>query len=111
MRFLRWLAVCNNPRIKKMDAMSVHKRYRVCRCHFDSDCFNGGCRRLLNTAVPTLYLASGNHYKKEDESNDLNSDLTVYMPIKLDTDDTSKHFELVVSENKIMSSPTEVKSM
>lgn len=36
--------------------MTIHRRYRICRRHFDSDCLNGGCRRLLNTAVPTLHL-------------------------------------------------------
>lgn len=38
--------------------MTIHRRYRICRRHFDSDCLNGGCRRLLNTAVPTLHLDS-----------------------------------------------------
>lgn len=36
--------------------MSVYKQYRICRRHFESSCMNGACRRLLNTAVPTLHL-------------------------------------------------------
>lgn len=36
--------------------MAVYKQYRICRRHFESSCMNGACRRLLNTAVPTLHL-------------------------------------------------------
>lgn len=28
----------------------------MCRLHFANDCFNGACKRLLETAVPTLRL-------------------------------------------------------
>lgn len=36
--------------------MIVYKQYRVCRLHFSKDCFNGGCKRLLNSAIPSLNL-------------------------------------------------------
>lgn len=48
--------MCNDTRFDNLDPHAIHKRYRICRRHFDSDCLNGGCRRLLNTAVPTLHL-------------------------------------------------------
>lgn len=38
--------------------MIIYKQFRVCRLHFDKDCFNGGCKRLLNSAVPSLLLAN-----------------------------------------------------
>lgn len=48
--------MCNDPRIDALEPILVQKRYRICRRHFDSDCMNGGCRRLLNTAIPTLHM-------------------------------------------------------
>lgn len=100
-RFKRWLKACNNPRIQKMDEMSVHKRYRVCRRHFDSDCLNGGCRRLLNTAVPTLYLnpSTTNTTENSDESDNLitTPGNIIYSPEARDYEE--EHFELVLTEN------------
>jgi hypothetical protein len=29
--------------------MLVYKQFRVCRLHFAPECFNGACKRLLNT--------------------------------------------------------------
>lgn len=103
-RFKRWLKACNNPRIQKMDEMTVHKRYRVCRRHFDSDCLNGGCRRLLNTAVPTLYLNSSSTTTQEIENSDASENLIttpeniIYIPGAADY--SEEHFELVLTENK-----------
>ncbi|XP_053667880.1 bleomycin hydrolase [Anopheles marshallii] len=55
-RFRRWLALINNPRLLRMNPLSVFKSARVCRRHFGPDCFNGACRNLLPIAIPTLYL-------------------------------------------------------
>lgn len=56
-RFNEWIKACNNPEIDSKDPEKVYKQHRICRRHFDTDCFNGGCRRILETAVPTLFLA------------------------------------------------------
>lgn len=50
--------------------MAIYKRYRICRRHFDTDSMNGGCRRLLKTALPTLYLNSNIKEEYIDESMD-----------------------------------------
>uniref|UniRef100_A0A182PSG3 THAP-type domain-containing protein n=1 Tax=Anopheles epiroticus TaxID=199890 RepID=A0A182PSG3_9DIPT len=55
-RFRRWLALINNPRLFRLDPLNVYKSVRVCRRHFGPDCFNGECRKLLPTAIPTLCL-------------------------------------------------------
>uniref|UniRef100_A0A182QST1 THAP-type domain-containing protein n=1 Tax=Anopheles farauti TaxID=69004 RepID=A0A182QST1_9DIPT len=55
-RFRRWLTLINNPRLLRMEPMSVFKSARICRRHFAADCFNGDCRKLLPTAIPSLYL-------------------------------------------------------
>lgn len=68
-RFRRWVAACNDPRFDSLDPMTIHKRYRICRRHFDSECLNGGCRRLLNTAVPSLHL-SGDRIELNAMAND-----------------------------------------
>lgn len=108
-RFKKWLEACCNPRIQKMDAISVHKRYRVCRRHFDSDCLNGGCRRLLNTAIPTLHLnPSTKTIVKADQSDPLTTARNIiYLPVE--THDTEEHFELVLTENKCTDDVGDVK--
>lgn len=109
-RFKRWIVACNNSRIRKMDPMSVHKRYRICRRHFDSECLNGGCRRLLNTAVPTLFLHSSSESNADsDESNNLFTTARNIIYIPVATDDTEEHFELVLTENKTLVSSNDVK--
>uniref|UniRef100_A0A182JQJ1 Bleomycin hydrolase n=1 Tax=Anopheles christyi TaxID=43041 RepID=A0A182JQJ1_9DIPT len=55
-RFRRWLVLINNPRLFRLDPLNVFKSVRVCRRHFGADCFNGVCRNLLPTAIPTLNL-------------------------------------------------------
>lgn len=55
-RMQQWLDACNNPKIRHRDPMLVYKQYRMCRLHFATDCFNGACKRLLETAIPTLRL-------------------------------------------------------
>lgn len=56
MRFKRWLQACNNENVATKPPMLVYKQYRICRRHFDASSMNGGCRRLLKTAVPKLHL-------------------------------------------------------
>lgn len=83
----------------------------MCRRHFDSDCFNGGCRRLLNTAVPTLYLKpSAESEQLLEESNNLITTVEkniLYVPVA--ADDREEHFELVLTENKIIVDTNDVK--
>ncbi|XP_052870148.1 bleomycin hydrolase isoform X1 [Anopheles cruzii] len=55
-RFRQWLAVISSSKLHTMDPILVFKSMRVCRRHFGSDCFNGECRRLLPSAVPSLHL-------------------------------------------------------
>lgn len=55
-RFKRWLQACNNENVAKKPPMLVYKQYRICRRHFDGTSMNGGCRRLLKTAIPKLHL-------------------------------------------------------
>lgn len=106
-RFEKWLEACSNPRIEKLDRMLIHKRHRVCRRHFDTECFNGGCRRLLNTAIPSLYLYDVKPLRKSKSRSIVNDiDLLpqevpieeiTYVPIALDEDNSNEHFELFVS--------------
>lgn len=108
-RFKQWLKACNNPRIQKMDPMAVHKRYRICRRHFDADCLNGGCRRLLNTAVPSLYLKSASKpiVRVETVNTFESTESIIYLPVPIGEEDSDEHFELVLTDNKA----SDVKSM
>lgn len=122
-RFRQWVHMCNDPRLDALEPILVQKRYRICRRHFDSDCMNGGCRRLLNTAIPTLHM-NGSPGKNlnliVEETNDLESkyilavkdDLTlVSVGIEETKDDQEKHFEIIpTSKPTPMSVPT-VESM
>jgi hypothetical protein len=51
--------VLNSDRLYKFDPAVVFKRFRVCRNHFAADCFNGQCKKLLPTAVPSLHISTG----------------------------------------------------
>lgn len=55
-RHNQWRDACNNPLLREKTCQQVYTLFRICRRHFDKESLNGGCRRLLNTAVPTLYL-------------------------------------------------------
>lgn len=114
-RFQQWLDACNNPKFEQMDAMTIHKRYRICRRHFDSDCLNGGCRRLLNTAIPTLYLnpvseteceiiETDTSIKTSTEASDI-----IYLPVSTVDDEIGEHFELFVPESDPISLTKEIK--
>lgn len=76
-RHNQWRAACNNPRILEKSCQQVYNLYRICRRHFDSDSLNGGCRRLLSTAVPTLHLndeSTGNIYVADIDGDAENYD-------------------------------------
>lgn len=62
-RHNEWMTAINSSKLYAKKPILVYRQYRVCRRHFDKDCFNGGCKRLLNTAVPTLYLHSSQKSK------------------------------------------------
>lgn len=55
-RHLSWIRAINFDRILKYDPMVVFKRFRVCRNHFKKDCFNGECKKLLTSAIPTINI-------------------------------------------------------
>lgn len=63
----QWIEATNNPKLKKIEPMLVFNRYRICRKHFARWCFNGDCKRLMKSAVPTLFLDGE---KCEEESED-----------------------------------------
>lgn len=92
-RFQSWIEACNNSRLQQMDALTVHKRYRICRRHFDADCLNGGCRRLLNTAVPTLHLS------KLEGTGDSNVVKSIYVPDNQANFKSEQHVELIPTED------------
>lgn len=74
-RFGLWVETCNNVKVRTcQDEMAIYKRYRICRRHFDTDSMNGGCRRLLKTAVPTLHL---NWDAKEEYIDDDADDILI----------------------------------
>lgn len=83
--------------------MTIHRRYRICRRHFDSDCLNGGCRRLLNTAVPTLHLEPDADSIQIDESGNLTvkPSNVVYLSVVADEDnEMDEHIEFIVPEEE-----------
>lgn len=57
-RHNEWMTAINSTKLFSKKPMLIYRQYRVCRRHFEPDCFNGGCKRLLNTAIPTLFLNS-----------------------------------------------------
>lgn len=75
-RFKKWLQACNNEYVAKKPPMLVYKHHRICRRHFDASSMNGGCRRLLKTAVPKLHLnldqkCGGAHAQHDEDAIDL----------------------------------------
>ena len=88
-----------------MDAMAVHKRYRICRRHFDKSCLNGGCRRLLNTAIPTLYLEPST--EATIKSDKIHEDGIIILPVE--ADNSEEHFELLLTEKTITVGSNNVK--
>ncbi|CRK87633.1 CLUMA_CG001429, isoform A [Clunio marinus] len=55
-RHLRWVRLINSEKVFSKSPVVVFKQLRVCRCHFDAKSFNGSCKKLMNDAIPTLYL-------------------------------------------------------
>lgn len=55
-RHKQWVEACSNPKVACRKPLMIYKQYRICRRHFEANCFNGICKRLLHTAVPTLHL-------------------------------------------------------
>lgn len=123
MRFRQWLNMCNDPRLDALEPILVHKRHRICRRHFDSECMNGGCRRLLNTAIPTLHmngLPEKNLNLIGEETTDFENEYILAVKeeltlVSVGTDETENdhedHFEIIpTSKPTPMSVPT-VESM
>lgn len=58
-RHQRWIKAINSDKIfSKSDPILVYKQLRVCRLHFDKECFNGDCKKLKRTAIPTIKLGN-----------------------------------------------------
>ncbi|KFB40812.1 AGAP001340-PA-like protein [Anopheles sinensis] len=55
-RFQQWMTIINNPKLHKMNPISVYKSMRICRIHFAANSYNGDCKRLQPGAIPTMYL-------------------------------------------------------
>lgn len=115
--------MCNDPRLDALEPILVQKRHRICRRHFDSECMNGGCRRLLNTAIPTLHmngLPEKNLNLIVEETTDLENEYILavkkeltLIPVGIDEtkNDQEDHFEIIpTSKPTPMSVPT-VESM
>lgn len=61
-RHQRWIKAINSDKVfRKSDPILVYKQLRVCRLHFDNECFNGDCKKLKKTAVPTLKLGNNSN--------------------------------------------------
>lgn len=54
----------SSEKLFKFDPNVIFKRFRVCRIHFEKDCFNGECKKLLHTAVPSIHLANSHSRSK-----------------------------------------------
>lgn len=82
--------------------MTIHRRYRICRRHFDSDCLNGGCRRLLNTAVPTLHLDSleSESVRIDESGNATVKPNVVYLSVAEGDNENDEHIELIEPEEE-----------
>lgn len=80
--------------------MTIHRRYRICRRHFDSDCLNGGCRRLLNTAVPTLHLepTESESVRIDETGNVTLESNVVYLSVGEADIENDEQIELIVPE-------------
>lgn len=110
-RCKQWIAACNNPGVRTKAPMIVYKRYRICRRHFDSSSMNGGCRRLLKTAIPTLHLnlnrvttqsAYENEVKNDDGMEIAHVDVDNLIQIQeelIQTDDSNECYEFVLTNN------------
>lgn len=95
MRFKKWLSACNNENVVSKPAMLVYKQYRICRRHFDTSCMNGGCRRLLKTAIPKLYLnqeANSGDATTDDDAIDLKMETDPLMEYVINEMDDSAEY-------------------
>ncbi|GAB0087852.1 Bleomycin hydrolase [Sergentomyia squamirostris] len=68
-RFGQWLEATGNAKLKKINPSLVYSRYRICRNHFGKECFNGDCKRLMKTALPTLNLSGALDEEEEFVQN------------------------------------------
>lgn len=67
-RFQKWIDACNSPKIQSKKPIDIYRQLRICRRHFDKESKNGGCRRLLNTAIPTLFLGPNNEVETSNDA-------------------------------------------
>lgn len=122
-RFRQWLNMCNDPRLDALEPILVQKRHRICRRHFDSDCMNGGCRRLLNTAIPTLHM-NGSPEKDlnliVEDTTDLENEYILavkeeltLIPVGIDEikNEQENHFEIISASKSLPMSVPTVESM
>ncbi|KAG5683261.1 hypothetical protein PVAND_012552 [Polypedilum vanderplanki] len=112
-RHLSWVKMINCERIFKFDPYVVFKRFRVCRNHFSSDCFNGQCKKLLPSAVPSLYLNTTNPDRLKTKyqiyeqkvinllkNNSVNIEVDALKLINIDDSQTETHL-IKIPENEL----------
>ncbi|KAJ3658675.1 hypothetical protein Zmor_010400 [Zophobas morio] len=50
-----WISIIGGD-LLQMSLEDIYNKKRICKCHFTDNYFNPGCKGLLRTAVPTLYV-------------------------------------------------------
>ena len=56
-----WISIIGGD-LLQMSLEDIYNKKRICKCHFTDNYFNPGCKGLLRTAVPTLYVPSKYYY-------------------------------------------------
>lgn len=100
-RHMKWVRVICAEKLLTKDPVHVFKQLRVCRSHFDDKSFNGICKKLLNTAVPSLHL-----YKNPVKNSQSKTKLMLYENklkniLKKNTDIQAESFQLVTESYEV----------
>lgn len=56
--FQEWVQRSGNPILKDLSKSEIHRKYAICRNHFDESCLSPGTKRLNFRSLPTLHLPS-----------------------------------------------------
>lgn len=96
-RYNSWLRAIDIPELLTKDRMIVFRQSRICRRHFDKDCFNGGVKRLIKTAVPSLYLSSSNQVQEDNRI--ISNDITLGKRKHSKTDMDDENAEVIDAED------------
>lgn len=55
-RHKKWVRAIDAKKLAEKHPFVIYKQFRVCRKHFSDDSFNGACKRIMKSAVPSLHL-------------------------------------------------------